>query len=266
MANEAQNVMVQGRLVWVNGDLFKGKVKTVFNSNTPILDAQGKPQMTYGFGLAVPKSVLNDVGPGRPGDIWRALYEEAYKLFPSQQVPPSFSMKYKDGDLVDDKGIPYAQRQGYAGHIVLSCTTQLPIKFFKWENGQNFMINEGIKCGDYVNVQLSVRAHPAVGQGKAGLYVSPNAVQFLGFGAEIINTPSGDSIFGTQAPPVPQGASATPVAPAGFIQPNYGVVPQHLQPAPAAPAPMATPGFAQQVAMSAPQGFPAMPMPPQFGR
>jgi len=285
MISEGSNCMVQGRIVWTNGDLFKGTVKTAFNSKTPIVDAAGQPMMTYGFGLAVLKSVLAQTGVGQPGEIWRILHEEAYKLFPSQQIPPGFSMKYKDGDGVDDKGVPFSTREGYAGHIVLACTTSLPIKFFRWENGQNFLINEGIKCGDYVNVQLSVKAHPAIGQGKAGLYVNPNAVQFLGFGKPIINTPSGDSIFGTQAPPMPAGASATPVAPAaGFIQPNYGVIPQHLQPAatatqgfPSIPAqalipqtpaaPMAPQGYVQQApAMPAPTTPMGMPTLPQFGR
>jgi len=131
------------------------------------------------------------------------------------------------------------------------------------------LINEGIKCGDYVNVQLTINSHTGV---NAGLYLNPNAVQFLGYGPEIINAPSADVIFGTQAPQMPQGASATPLAPAGMIQPqgvpamqqappvmqqqaapHFGVVPQHLQQAAQPPA------FTQQ----APQGFPA-PQAPVF--
>src|SRR5690606_24427845 len=127
---------------------------------------------------------------------------------------------------------------------VLSCTTQLPIKFFRFEGGANILINEGIKCGDYVNVQLQIKAHPAVGQGKAGMYVNPSAVQFLGYGTEIINAPSGDQIFGAAAPTVPPGASAVPLAP------NPG---QLLQPAGGMPAPAAAPPM--------PPGMSAAPQP-----
>lgn len=264
-ANQGTSVMAQGRIVWVVGKLFTGRPKVDFNTKAPKLDKQGNQQIEYGFGLAIPKSILNQVGPGQPGRIWTVLHEEAYKLFPSRQIPPSFAMKYKDGDGVDDKGIPFAQREGYAGHIVLACTTTIQPKFYRYENGQNIPITDGIKCGDYVDVQLVVKAHPAQGQGKAGLYVNPMAVRFLGYGAEIINTPSGDDIFGTTAPNMPQGASATPIAPQGFMvppgqaqapsmgqaqggfppaqqqgfgapqaqpnyQPNYGVLPQAHQP------------------------------------
>lgn len=257
-ASAGKNVLAQGRIVWVSGNLFAGKLKTIYGTQTPKLNQQGEQMKEYGFGLAIPKSVLAQAGAGQPGEIWSALHEEAFTLFPSRQIPPSFAMKFKDGDGVDEHGVPYAQRKGYAGHIVFACTTTLPIKFFKWENGANMLINEGIKCGDYVNVQLNIKAHGAVGQGKAGLYVNPMAVQFLGFGEEIVNTPSGDQIFGQVAPAVPQGASAVPfapqpgqmlVSPAGYAQTpppaNYGVLPQVYQPAPVAAAPQAFPSFPQ---------------------
>ena len=255
MSNQGsgRSVLVQGRIVWLVGDLFKGRIKTLYGTQTPRLNAQGETMLEYGFGLAVPKSVLSQAGPGQPGEIWTAIHEEAYTLFPTRQIPPSFAMKYKDGDGIDDKGLPFNQRQGYANHIVFSCTTSLPIKFFRWENGQNIMINEGIKCGDYVNVQLNIKAHPAVGQGKAGLYLNPNAVQFLGYGTEIVNAPSGDQMFGNQAPAIPQGASATPLAP----QPGQMLVPTMVpQQAPAMPS---TQQFQPQ------QQAPAMPSAPHWG-
>lgn len=257
-ASEGRSVMVQGRIVWVSGDLFKGQVKTQFGTQIPQLNKQGETQMQYGFGLAVPKSIFTpeNMGPGKPGEIWTALHEEAFTLFPSRQIPPGFAMKYKDGDGVDQNGAPFAQREGYAGHIILACTTSLPIKFFKYDEAtkQNFQINEGIKCGDYVNVQLSIKAHPAIGAGKAGLYLNPNAVQFLGYGKEIINAPSGDQIFGQAPPPMPMGASATPIASAGFlVPPNQGVQ--------QAPAVNQMPAFAQSQ-MAAPQ---AAPVQPHFG-
>ncbi len=235
-ASNGRSVMVQGRIVFTVGDLFKGRVKTVFGTQTPRTNQAGEPMMEYGFGLAVPKTEL-----AKPGSIWEAIHAEAQSLYPGGHIPPSFAMKYKDGDGIDDKGVPFAQREGYAGHLVFACTTSLPIKWFRFENGNNIMVNDGIKAGDYVNVQLSIKAHPAIAAGKAGLYLNPNAVQFLGYGKEIVNAPSGDQIFGTSMPPVPQGASSIPIAQPGMLvpnAPNYAVN----------PGPIFQPGFQQPVA------------------
>ena len=249
-ANQGKTCMVQGRIVWTAGDLFKGRIKTEFGTQTPKRNQQGEVMNEWGFGLAVPKAAFQQLGAGQPGEIWAVMQSEALSLFPNGQIPPSFAMKYKDGDGIDDKGLSFTLREGYAGCIVFALNTSLPLKFFKWENGNNIVINEGIKCGDYVNVQVSVKAHAAMGPGKAGLYLNPMAVQFLGFGKEIINAPSGDQIFGTQAPPVPPGASSVPIAPPGQIvptapgfpatqaapqpvgqpAPHYGVVPPPFQP------------------------------------
>jgi len=271
-----KSCMVQGRIVWTSGDLFKGKPKLDQNTKQPRTNAQGEPMIEYGFGLAVPKSVLSQIGAGQPGEIWTALHEEAYTLYPSKQLPPGFAMKFKDGDGVDHKGQSYSNRTGHAGHIILACTTTIPIKWFKYENGQNILVNEGIKCGDYINVQLQVKAHPAMGQGKAGLYLNPMAVQLIGYGEAIVNAPSGDSIFGLTAPVVPQGASETPVAPQGQIMPTPGAPVQQSFAAPVAqPAPVqqpATPhyGVLPQEHQPAPVQQPAAPvasgMPPIPGQ
>lgn len=231
-----RTVMVQGRIVWTSGDLFKGRQKTDQHTKQVRRNQAGEVMMEYGFGLAVMKSSLAATGPGQPGEIWAAIHAEAMTLYPNGQIPPSFAMKYKDGDTsIDDKGQPYNLREGYPGHLVFACTTSLPIKYFKWENGGNVMINEGIKNGDYVNVQLQIKAHPAVGQSKAGLYLNPNMVQLLGFGKEIINTPNGDAIFGGQAPPAYPGASAIPLAPGPMPgQPmQQPAIPQTFAPPPA---------------------------------
>ena len=189
-------------------------------------------KIEWGFGLAIPKSALQQTGAGQPGEVWAAMHEDAFTLFPSRQIPPSFAMKFKDGDGIDDKGISFANREGYAGCIVLACTTNIQPKFYRWEGGTNIQITEGIKCGDYVNVQLNIKAHPAVGQQKAGIYVNPGMIQFLAYGKEIINTPDPMTVFGNQAPPIPPGGSAVPLAPTGFQTPqgDYGQQAQPQQP------------------------------------
>ena len=288
-------LMIQGRIVWgIGASLFEGRQKKDYNTNQPIIGADGNPAVEYGFGLAIPKLDQNGQNSEEFTKVWNALHQEAFTLFPNGQIPPGFAMKYKDGDSIDDKGKPFADREGYAGHIVLAATTQIPIKWFKFEGGNNILVSSGFKVGDYVNAQINIKAHPAKGQGKAGLYINPLAVQFIQPGPEIINTPSGDQIFGQQAPAyagqalpdtapqmpnmAPQApATAAPVAPqmpgqapapqapvAPQADPHYGVLPNQLQPG-QAPAPQAPMGNApaQPVAPTPtqPSQAPATPNP-----
>lgn len=270
MESNGRNLMVQGRIVWISGDLFAGKLQTQFGTQVPKLNKQGEQTKQYGFGLAVDRNTLFPNGQLAPNTIWTAIHEEAFALYPSRQTPPGFAFKFKDGDRdVDQNGELLSKKDGYPGHMVFACTTNLPIKFFRWDDAskQNVMINEGIHCGDYVQVQLTIKAHGPIEQGKPGIYLNPVAVLFLGHGPRIINTPSGDDIFGKQAPALPAGASATPLAPqpgqmlvapppaaypgqAPYMPPpaaqpapapHYNVIPQHLQPAPAAAPQMYVP-------------------------
>lgn len=294
--SDGKVAMVQGRIVWASGDLFKGKVQTNYGTQVPKIDAKtGQQSIQYGFGLAVPKANLADP---EKGAIWMAMYEQAWSMYPSRVIPPSFAMKFKDGDNdVDEDGQPYSAREGYAGNMVFAMTTNLPIRYFRHEGGQNIQVSDGIKCGDYVNVQVTVKAHGAVGNGKAGLYLNPMAVQLVAPGKEIINAPSADNIFGNAAPTPPAGYVA-PAAPAmpnfapqpantppGYAgpamtpppmpspmpaapAPHFAVLPPQHQPppggvpAPYAPPPMAAPPQyqpPQQPAFAAPAGFPPIP-------
>lgn len=196
------NILVQGRIVWLVGRTpFEGKPLTDDNGRQ-IMDENGQPSMEYGFGLAIPK-----VDP-RTGQYTREYQEfmnivnkEIYALYPSGQTPHDFAKKFKDGDVdVDQNGKPFKEREGYVGHIVVACKTRIPLKFFRFEGGNNILVNDGIKNGDYVNVQLNIKGHPPKGRGKAGLYVNPTAVQLIQAGKEIINAPSGDQLFGQNAP------------------------------------------------------------------
>lgn len=279
--------LLEGRIVWKSGDLFKGQPQTVYGSQTPKLDKNGKQAIQYGFGLAVPK-MKDGQQNAQLMDFMQSMQGEALKVYPSGHIPPSFAYKFKDGDTaIDEKGVPYNQRPGYAGCIVFSLTTQMPINWFRYESGKNIMINEGVKCGDYVRTQVTMKAHPSEGSGKAGMYLNPNAVQLIGYGEEIVSRGNamladGDAIFGATAPVTPMGASSQPVAPPGQFpgmtavpaQPYGGVLPQHMQQGfqqpQQAPIPgqFMQPGQSQQPAMYPPQQ-PAMgatqPQQPQTG-
>lgn len=275
-----ESLMVQGRLVWCSGpSIFEGAPKTDYNSGAPILDTMGKPVMEYGFGLAVQKGTENF------NAVWRAMHKQAYTLYPDGNIAPEFAMKFKDGDGISPKGKPYADKEGYAGHIVLACTTRLTINGFIHDGQQNVQVNTGIKVGDYVNVQLNIKAHPAKGNGKPGLYLNPSAVQLIQAGKAIVNAPSGDQLFSNaapayagqivadtapampampmqgQAPAMPVQAPAmpaqAPVAPQMPAQPHYGVLPENMQgQAPVAPQ---MPMQAQAPAMGNAPAAPAMP-------
>jgi hypothetical protein len=252
------NLLTQGRIVWVGGSLFEGKQKKNFQTNQPEFNADGTPVVEYGFGLAIPKlDPATNQNTQQYTTAYQTLYNEAMTLFNgATQLPNGFPLKIKDGDVdVDRNGNPLANKEGYKNHIVIACTTRIPPKFYVWQNGENVLTNQGIKCGDYVNVQLNVKAHPAKGQGKAGLYVNPVFVQLVAAGKAIINAPSGDEVFGNTAPSYAgqmevdtgvqaPGAAALPPqglpqqglpqqgqAPAqGFpaADPNYNVLPGHI--------------------------------------
>lgn len=279
-STEGKAIMVSGRIVWTSGaNVFDGKLKVDDKTKQPRLDKNGNQVKEFGFGLAIPKVSLSQ----DPNTIWGAMVQQAQSIYPNG-IPPNFAYKYKDGDGIDHNGASFALREGHAGHLILACTQTLPIKFFRFENGQNVLINEGIKCGDYVDVQLTVKAHgpqAGVAGSKPGLYLNPGMVRFNSYGKEIVNTPSGDAIFGAQAPQAlgsaaplanpnmimgtsPQGPALMGYAPpqqpvqAPIPQPNYQVLPPVLQPQQPMQAPI--PNFAPQVAQQ-----PTMqpPLPPQ---
>ncbi|TXH10434.1 MAG: hypothetical protein E6R04_05385 [Spirochaetes bacterium] len=253
--SEGRQVLVSGRILWTAGkDPFSGAPRKN-QVGQPIMNANGEPAMQYGFGLAVPKpgaaSTPDEVKNFM--DMWNAVQAEALALYPTGHIPPGFSFKYKDGDGVDHNGMPFSSREGYAGHLVYALTTSLPLKFFKYEGGAYVQVKDGIKCGDYVQVQVNVKGHllkPGT-QGKPGLYLNPNMTLFLGFGKEIVNAPDASSVFGAAPPPLPNGASATPVGGAPNFA-NFGQQPAMPQ-APAAP----------QVPQWNGQANPAV-LPPQF--
>lgn len=278
MSGEGKQVLVQGRILWTTGRTpFEGAARKDATGK-PIFNQQGEPAMQYGFGLAVPKPGPQSTPEETKNfmDLWNAIQAEAMALYPTGKIPPGFSFKYKDGDGVDHNGKPFSAREGYAGNLVYALTTSLPLKFFKYEGGAYVQVKEGIKCGDYVQVQVNVKGHlPKPGtQSKPGLYLNPNLTLFLGFGKEIVNAPDASSVFGAAPPPMPNGASATPVGgPANFgafgqpteqapqtpVAPQWGgqanpnvLPPQFQTPPPVNQAPTAPPAWGAPAQQQAP--------------
>lgn len=219
-----QIITPPGRIVW--GNPLVGREKKD-NNGAPVLK-DGKPVLEYQFGLAVPKNLFGELGA--------AMQAEAQAACP-QGIPADFAYKMKDGDTGQDaRGNPLSGKPGYAGCYVLACSTTFPIPVYR-RAGDNFeQLTQGVKTGDFVRAQLTIAGHGrAAGKtgSKAGLYLNPNMVEFLGYGEEIRGQASPDDAFGAPVAALPAGASATPVA--------SGPPPAVAPPAPQAPAAPATP-------------------------
>jgi hypothetical protein len=229
-----------GRIVW--GDPSRSTIKKDQRTKQPVLK-DGKPVEQWAFGIAFPKEAyLRHTLAGNPNleqivqttaferTLKPAFDQEAASAYP-HGVPQGFSWKYKDGDGVDRAGKPYSAREGYAGHYVLNVSTEAyapPI--FKFENGAYRQISqEEIKTGDFAALSLNVKVNvPTNPTHTPGLYVNPDGIEWLAYGALIQNSANPEDMFGggqTQHY-LPPTASTTPVSSAPTGQQPYQQPPQ----------------------------------------
>lgn len=232
-----------GRIVW--GNPKRAQTKKDQRTKQPILK-DGQPVQQWAFGVAFPKAVFNAY-------MKPAFDQEAMTGFPNG-VPQGFSWKYIDGDGVDKQGKPYNTREGYAGCIVLTVSTEaFAPQVFKNVNGAYYEVAENeIKTGDYVVLNLNLKLNiPQDRTHTPGLYVNPNGIELVGQGVEIRNSVNPEEMFGGQQYQLPPGATALGAAPpmpqggpvpGGYGQPQqpapYGQpAPQYGQPPQTQPAP-----------------------------
>ena len=235
-----------GRIVW--GNPAKATIKKDNKTKQPVL-RDGKQVEQWAFGLAIPKADFN-------AHVWPFLAQEAATIFP-HGVPQNFSWKFKDGDGVDSDGKPFNQREGYAGHFVLTISTEaFAPQIFKNEGGRYRQIDPSeIKCGDYVVVRINAKANqPADRTHTPGVYINPVGIELIGYGQEIVTSGANpDEMFGGKTYALPPGASATPQAPAGGTLPPYATAPYQ---APQATGPSVPPQAAPYgVAPGQPQAY-----------
>jgi hypothetical protein len=175
-----------GRIVW--GHPSKAQHKR--DQQNQVVMKDGKPVEQWTFGLAIPRQHFETV-------IWPAMAAEAATGFPN--IPPQFSWKFKDGDnAIDRKGLPYNQREGYAGHYVLSVSTEVfapQVVHFNPATGQyRQMAPDEIKCGDYVAAKLQLKVNvPTNASHTPGLYVNPVLIDFVGYGTAIVSANAPDA-------------------------------------------------------------------------
>ena len=225
----------------------------------PVLKEDGTPKMQINFGLALPKATF--------GNVSAAMSAAAVGIPGADQA--GFAWKYKDGDTaVDQRGNPYRDKPGMAGCYIIFISTEIRELCQVYRNvgplQYQLMTESEVKCGDFVRVKLNIvghGAHPQKRGSKAGLYLNPIGVEFIGYGEAIFSGPNAVDMFGS-APvaALPPGASATPIAAApSFTPPGM----------PGAPAPGSIP-TQPGVPVGVPPGIapvaaPATPMPSPVG-
>ncbi len=139
-----------GRIVW--GSPTKAVQRRDSNNNPMTDQTTGAPLMQRAFGLAIQKTEF--------AEVQAKMVEEVSKLFNSG-VPAGFSWKVVDGDGIDGNGKPYAEREGYAGCMVISISSSLDEGpgVFRYVGQAYVQHGDEVKPGDYVRVQLGLRVH-----------------------------------------------------------------------------------------------------------
>ena len=216
-----------GRIVW--GNPAKPQIKKDPQTKQPVL-RDGQQVNQWVFGVAFPKAEFEQM-------IWPAMAKESAQGYPNG-TPQHFAWKYNDGDGVDSNGQPFNSREGYAGHYVLTVSTEAfapPI--YKLMNGAYVQLQpDQIKTGHYVVLALNIVVNvPTNRTHTPSLYINPVAIEHVGYGQEIHNGPDAQQLFGGSQYQLPAGASQTPVASGGAGMPGTGQQPPMGQPAPQQP-------------------------------
>lgn len=222
-----------GRIVW--GHPLKPKQKTSSRNGTvtKLFKDDGSPRMEVSYGLAIPAADF-------AASCWPAFFAEAAKMY-TNGVPRDFSYKMIQEHELDKNNKPYGQRDGYAGHVVISITTELdPPGAFRYENGAYRQIGaDEIKCGDYAIAGINLKVH---GGESPALYVNPRS---------LLLCYEGDAIGGGFEVDPNQQFGAAPQMPA---MPAGARMPGAAAPAGMPPAGSAMPGMAAPMAQQ-PQGM-----------
>lgn len=244
-----------GRIVW--GHPGKPKPATD-NRNQPKIGKDGQQMMETSFGLAIPEADFIAI-------VEPVMHAEMSKGYPNG-APSNFSWKITRPTEVDNNGKPYNEREGYAGHVVLAVSTTLePPGIFrhdgtKWQQMQP----DEIKCGDYVQAEINFKVNvPTDRTHTSSLYVNPRAIAFAGYGSAIQTGfhANPEQAFGSGPPPLPPGASATPVGNAAS-QPGMPGAPGNAPMPGTTTAPPANTAVPQPAASAAPAPGNAPPPPP----
>jgi len=236
-----------GRMV--QGDAFKPSEKD--QNGAPRLiktgpnTGQPNPQFFVAVAYLKTQATMDaEIASNSPiGQHLAEIKAEAFRAFPhlfpqgaaGPCQHPQFSFKVRDGDGVDTAGKKWADREGYAGHWIVSYTRGASIGapgVYREASPGTFVETKECKTGWFVQVSGNVTGNNNAQ--RPGVYVNLNMICVRAEGPEIILTsgPSAAEAFGgvTALPP-----GAAPLsAPAPVLPPPAPVAPP---PAPVAPPP-----------------------------
>ncbi len=223
------------------------KVKTKDGNGNPLVVKNGpntgQPRTEFYMGLAIPKT-----DPGY-NDIYAAIYNEGRAGFPhlfdasGACILPTFAFKVVDGDsaIPNESGNKPCEKEGYPGNWVLNFSNGFAPGCYQYVEAEKRWAAMPdptvIKRGDYAQVSFSIKGNQSTQ--RPGVYLNHDMVAFVGHGVEIITGPDPNQAFGN-APALPPGASATPLAPSVGIAPppvpSQAAPPVGIAPPPAPPA------------------------------
>ena len=202
-----------GRLVF--GDAFKP---------SPVLDDNKKQKVDPVTGALLVEYVVG-VAFNKQDPAWHAFKAElrqadraAWPNFfqPNGELVPGvqFFDKIVDGDGRNKKGELRSSREGFAGHEVVTFASRFAPTCHAFENGRWVQITDpnAIKRGYYIRVDGTTATNNS--QQSPGMYRNLSMIALIGYGQEIVGGPDANERFGNAPPPLPPGASMTPVAPA----------------------------------------------------
>ncbi len=198
-----------GRLI--QGNFFEGSDTDFYGK--PRVDKNGNPSVQWYAGLAIPKS------DPTWAPFWATLQAEAQAGFPRGEyqwngfavdgVTPDpnrqFAWKVEDGD-----GHKFQGKEGAAGCWIVKATTGFAPSVFNAQNQQILNPLEAVRGHFY---QLAVTFKANGDPTKPGMFINLVMGRLVGFGQEIVGGPDAASVFGAAPAQLPQGASATPIAP-----------------------------------------------------
>lgn len=232
-----------GRLV--QGDCFEPQTKDAEGKPLVIKTGPnaGQPRVDYFMAIAIPKT-----DPAWP-ELWETIKAVAIESFPhlAAHIQPlaspadagqlQFAFKVTDGDstLPNKKGVAPSSRTGFPGHWVVGFGGGFAPKCYTAGGAELINDPSAIKRGYYIRIYGSVKGNGS--QQQPGVYINHSMVELVGYGEEINSGPDGSSVFGAvPAAALPQGASATPLAPpapmAQAPAPTAPQAPANVQPAP----------------------------------
>lgn len=265
MANDRTPILFPvGRMV--AGDLYKPNDKDADGNALIVKNGPntGQKRVEYYLAVAIPK----DGRPWWETEWGKLIYQAGAAAFPQAVSMPTFAWKIKDGDNADQRmgkggkpAKPYNQREGWAGHWVVSLSSGFAPKIVTSDGTAEITEPGAVKCGYYVQCFGN-----AAGNGsstKPGIHINHNGIALSGYGPEITTGVDLASVgFGGALPagasPTPIGMTAlppgampaAPAAPAGF--PGAPGAAAGVPALPAAPV-------AMPAAPSVPTGVPVMP-------